>query len=215
MNEIEDYSSLFEDAITLKNNPIDEKSDKAMSKLYKTAMLEEEVLNPEEAKISDVIKLISPIVYGFYSIKDGSRIDNREFIHNCNNLRSIYSVNWDPEKTLHDKLGICTDQSVATRYLLNKLHPEIKVQLYALYKGRFGHCVCTFEDNGKYYYLEHAWDKEQGLHGPFNSEDELEDYLDFIYHKNHDKDNDAPVEVIKYNPLELEENYNQRSVDLK
>lgn len=157
----------------------------------------------EEEKIADVMHEIEPLVYGFYSVKDGSRIDDREFIHSCKNLRDIYRVNWDPQKTLSDKLGICTDQSVATRYLLNKLHPEIKVQLYALYKGRFGHCVCTFEDNGKYYYLEHAWDKEAGLHGPFDSEQELEDYLDFIYHKNHDKDNTDPVYVEKYNPNEL------------
>lgn len=159
----------------------------------------------EEQKISDVMSAIEPLVYGFYSTKDGARIDDREFIHNYRDLRDIYTVNWDPEKTLHDKLGICTDQSVATRYLLNKYHPEINVQLYALYKGRFGHCVCTFEDDGKYYYLEHAWDKESGLHGPFDSEAELEDYLDFIYHKNHDRDNIDPVYVEKYNPEQLRE----------
>lgn len=203
------------DAFVLKDDPTGGKSNKIMTKLYKKTALTEEVINSEEIKISDVMNLISPIVYGFYSTKDGSRIDNREFIHNCDNLRSIYSVNWDPKKTLHDKLGICTDQSVVTRYLLNKFHPEIKVQLYALYKGRFGHCVCTFEDNGKYYYLEHAWDKEQGLHGPFNSEVELEDYLDFIYHKNHDKDNDDAVLVMKYNPSELTESYSIGLPDLK
>lgn len=163
----------------------------------------------EGEKIADVIEGIKNLVYGFYSIKDGSRIDDRDFIHKCDNLGDIYQVNWDPEKTLKDKLGICTDQSVVTRYLLNKYHPEIKVQLYALYKGRFGHCVCTFEDNGKYYYLEHAWDKEEGLHGPFNSEAELEKYLGSIYHKHHDADNSDPVAVVKYNPDQLTESFNE------
>ena len=166
-------------------------------------------LTAEKEKIKDVTDIMEPIVYGFYSIKDGSRIDNREWIHACTNLKNYYRVCWDPEKTINDKLGICTDQSVAERYLLNKFHPEINVQLYALYKGRFGHCVCTFEDNGKYFYLEHAWNKEEGLHGPFYSEEELEEYLDFIYHKNHDKDNNDHVYVVKYNPSELLESYGE------
>ena len=49
---------------------------------------------------------MEPIVYGFYSIQDGSRIDNREWIHACTNLKNYYRVCWDPEKTINDKLGI-------------------------------------------------------------------------------------------------------------
>lgn len=157
----------------------------------------------EEKKLSRVINRLDKIVYGFYSIKDGKRIDDREFIHNCKDLRDIYRVNLDPLVTLKDNLGICTDQSLVTEYLLNKYFPSIKPQLYALIKGRFGHCVCTFCDNGNYYYLENAWDKEKGLHGPFETESILEDYLDFIYHKNHDKDNDNKVSVTKYYPRKV------------
>ena len=74
-------------------------------------------LTAEKEKIKDVTVIMDPIVYGFYSIQDGSRIDNREWIHACTNLKNYYRVCWDPEKTINDKLGICTDQSVAERYL--------------------------------------------------------------------------------------------------
>lgn len=153
-------------------------------------------------KISDVIKQVEGITYGFISTKDGSRIDNREFIHSCTGpeLQAIYTTNWDPRITIKNQLGICVDQCLAIKYLMEQLHPEIKVSLYALYKGRFGHCVCTLEDaDGKFYYLENAWDKERGLH-EFNSKEELEEYLNYIYHKHHDKDNDDPVEVLLYTP---------------
>ncbi len=168
----EDYCNLFEDI----------NSENEINNVFGTSEF--------RYKINDVLSELYPIVYGFISIKDGSRIDDREFIHNCDHLSDIYKVNYDPTVTLQNKLGICTDQSIATQYLMNKYHPDIDCELYALTKGRFGHCVCTLKDLDKYYYLENAWDKKRGLHGPFNSKEELEAYLDQCYHEAHDKDND-------------------------
>lgn len=152
----------------------------------------------ERERIKNVLNDLDGIEYGFVSKIDGSRITDREWIHNCDDLGTYYDVNEDPEITLKNKLGICTDQSLLTKYLLNKYNPDIKVQLYALTKGRFGHCVCGFEDDGKYWHLENAWDKELGLHGPFYSETELRKYFEDLYHKHHDKDNDDPVVVGTY-----------------
>ena len=102
---------------------------------------------------------------------------------------------------------------MAIQYLLKKLHPDYKCQIYALIKGRFGHAVpCYCDPDNKWYYLENAWDKERGLHGSFNSQKELEDYLSMIYHKHHDKDNDDEVTIMPYETYEsLSEsiNYNK------
>lgn len=35
-----------------------------------------------------------------------------------------------------------------------------------------------------------SWDREHRLHGPFNSQEELEDYLNYVYYMNHKEDND-------------------------
>lgn len=159
--------------------------------------------------ISDVIDKIKDIQYGFISKKDGCRIVNRNWIHNCKNLGEYYEVQEDPEKTINEKLGICTDQCIAIKYLFEKNHPNFKTQMYALMKGRFGHCVIGFNDGQDWYYLENAWDKERGLHGPFKSDKDLEKYFKDIYYKHHCDDNSDPVILQKYEEyLNLTENVN-------
>ena len=152
---------------------------------------------------SDVISQVKDITYGFIDKNTGERRDDRDWIHNCPNLSDYYETNFDPEVTLKNKLGICLDQSIAIKHLFSRLHPDYECKIMALTKGRFGHAVPIFrhpgDESGKeWYYLENAWDKERGLHGGFRTEDELRDYLDKIYHKHHDKDNDDPVIVQTY-----------------
>ena len=160
-------------------------------------------------KIADVLDEIKDIKYGFVNKNDGTRILDREWIHNTDDLNDYYDVNWDPCVTLRNKLGICLDQSIAIKHLLNKYHPDIVVKIYALRKGRFGHAVPTFLDDDKYYYLENAWDKEMGMHGPFNTQPELENYLSGLYHKHHDKDNDDDVYVYPFEHENLTEGWKE------
>jgi phosphoesterase RecJ-like protein len=161
--------------------------------------------NNETSRISKVLNDIKDITYGFISTQDGSRIDNRDWIHHCHNIYDYYQLNWDPEITLKNKLGICMDQSLAVKYLFNKYYPEMKCQIYALTKGRYiGHAVPCFCDNGSWYYLENAWDKEKGLHGPYASQIDLETYLKNMYYQHHKDDNDEDVVVM---PFEQSEYY--------
>ena len=160
-------------------------------------------------KIADVLDEIKDIKYGFINKNDGSRILDREWIHNTDDLDDYYDVNWDPTITLKNKLGICLDQSIAIRYVMKNMHPDMPCCIYALRKGRFGHAVPTFIDDEKYYYLENAWDKEMGMHGPFNSKEELENYLSGLYHKHHDKDNDDEVYVYPYENENLTEGWKE------
>ena len=83
----------------------------------------------EDERIKDVIDQIKYIKYGFFSKIDGKRIDDRELIHNCSDLDKYYKVEKDPIKTISNKLGICQDQAIAIKYLMNKLHPEDEVKL--------------------------------------------------------------------------------------
>lgn len=168
-------------------------------------------------KISDVLDQIKDIVYGFIDKNTGEIHDNRDWIHNCRNLSDYYEVERDPEKTLNNKLGICTDQCLAINHLMKKLHPELKGQLYALIKGRFGHCTYGFSDGNNFYYLENAWDKmkennQPTIYGPFDSEDKLIDFFEKIYHKFHDKDNDCPVIIKHYEEYEKTRKHLNESV---
>ncbi len=145
-------------------------------------------------RIPDVASVMDGISYGFIG-KDGKIYDDREWIHSCPNLSRYYSYEYDPEKTIERKMGLCFDQSLAIKHLLAKLHPDCECTIYALRKGRFGHAVPGICSDGKWYYYENAWDKEKGVHGPFSDEDALKKFLYDVYHYRHDADNDDEVTV--------------------
>lgn len=156
-------------------------------------------LEKEKNRIRDVLDIMKDVQYGFISKKDGKPITDREWIHN-NDLSDYYEVNKNPNKTINDKLGICQDQSIAIKYLMNKYHPEDKVVLYGVTKSPKGHCVPCYCHKGKWYYIENSWDKEKGLHGYFDSQEELEEYLKYVYYENHKDDTpkDSEVNVREY-----------------
>lgn len=205
---MKNYISLFEDAI------YESEFSDDLTNLFGDSFEED-----ESKKISDILDQIKDIEYGFIDKNTGERRADREWIHACTNLGDYYQTNFDPEITLKNKLGICLDQSLAIQHLFKKLHPDMPCKIWALMKGRFGHAVPCFCDNDKYYYLENAWDKEKGLWGPFDDEDALRSYLESIYHKHHDKDNDDEVIVIPYEEYEkmnyLEETINYNKIVFK
>lgn len=141
----------------------------------------------------DICEIMNTIQYGFISIKDNTtRITNRSQITKLrNSLYSFYKTNDNPEITLHNKLGLCLDQSLLEAYLINKKYPTYKTQIYLLTKNTHGHAVTCFYDpnNHKWFYLENAWNKEKGIHGPFSNIQNLKNYICFIYYKNHTEDN--------------------------
>lgn len=170
----------------------------------------------EEEKIKDLIDEIKDIHYGFKDKITGKVYDNREWIHNCRDLGRYYEVQNDPRKTLEDKLGICTDQCLAIEYLMKTKYPELKPQCWALLRGRYGHCTLSFEDNGKHYYLENAWDKmkkdnKPTLYGPFESKENIKNFFKDIYTLAHEKDTDEDTNVITYQEY-LGERYITESV---
>lgn len=170
--------------------------------------------------IKTIIDAVKDIEYGYIDINDDHRETNRDYIHGFakrtdDNLLNHYRLEVNPINTLVHKIGICGDQTICIKYLINSILDGYECHGYALRKGRFGHAVPGFKTpTGEWYYLENAWDKERGLHGPFKSEEELMDYFDYIYHKHHDKDNDDPVTVERWNCL-MEELYCDRYKDLE
>lgn len=148
-------------------------------------------------RIPDVAAVMDGISYGFIG-KDGKTYDDREWIHTCPDLGRYYSYEYDPEKTIARKMGLCFDQSLAIKHLIAKSHPDCECVIYALRKGRFGHAVPGILSDGKWYYYENAWDKEKGVHGPFDDEESLKDFLSDMYHYRHDADNDDDVTVSEF-----------------
>ena len=159
-----------------------------MNKLIKEDFDNAIELENEKDRIRDVIDIMKDVEYGFINQKTGEKITDRDWIHR-HDLDGIYKTNEDPRRTIKDKLGICKDQSLAFKYLMNKYHPEDEVKLYALTTDIQGHCVPVYLHDSKWFYAEFSWNNEYGIHGPFDSQEELEDYLNYVYYMNHKEDN--------------------------
>jgi len=104
-------------------------------------------LEKEKDRIRDVLDILKDIEYGYISTDTGERITDREYIHNTD--KDDYEMNKDPQVTIRNKLGICKDQALVAKYLMNKYHPEDKVVIYYMIKSPKGHCVPCYCHDGK------------------------------------------------------------------
>ena len=81
-----------------------------------------------------------------------------------------------PEEVLKYKKGVCTDQSEFERDWFKKHNYNFDVMSIQLFRENDapGHAFLWYEENGKYYWFEHAWGDETGIH-KYNSYEELID----------------------------------------
>ena len=79
-----------------------------------------------------------------------------------------------PEEVLKYKKGVCVDQSEFERDWFKKHNYNFDVMSIQVFREDEapGHAFLWYEEKGKYYWFEHAWYSEQGIH-KYNSYDEL------------------------------------------
>ena len=87
-----------------------------------------------------------------------------------------------PEDVLKTKSGDCHDQA----YLLYRILKSLKYECGRIFmieynensdKGGKTHTACWYKDGDKYKYIETAWGKLHGIHGPFDSINEIKKFI--------------------------------------
>lgn len=79
-----------------------------------------------------------------------------------------------PEEVKKYRKGICMDQSEFARDWFEKNNYEVKLMVIQIERDDSapGHQFLIYKDNNKYYWFEHAWFNEKGIH-EYNSYEEL------------------------------------------
>ena len=149
-------------------------------------------------KVKEIMQIMETIAYGF---KDAEG----------NNILDVAPEKWDqdfpefyflqtPEELLKSKCGVCWDQVELERKLFTE--NKIRVNTYFIYiddgQNLPSHTFLTYQDNYKYYWFEHSWQKNKGIH-EYNSEKEL--LLDVInlFKKDHNYvKKTSPLYLYKY-----------------
>lgn len=109
-----------------------------------------------------------------------------------------------PEEVLKYKKGICVDQSEFERDWFLKHNYEHKVMVIQIERDDStpGHQFLIYRDNNKYYWFEHAWESQRGIHEYSSYEKLVEDIKNkFIIQENITNEEIGKIEIfeqIKY-----------------
>ena len=107
-----------------------------------------------------------------------------------------------PSQTYKRKLGNCHDQSLYALNSLRQMGLEVgQLFFIELNEGEIvggnTHTLTWYKKNGKYYWFEHSWENYRGIHGPYNSLEELKSDV----YKSWENDND--INSKKYERIEF------------
>ncbi len=114
----------------------------------------------------EIMKLMDEVNYGWVD-KDGNKhIKIEDFADN-------YRLQ-TPKELIESKLGVCWDQVELERYYFKEKGIEVNSYFIVYYDNkRFPcHTFISFEENNKFYWFEHAWERYKGIK-EFNNEKEL------------------------------------------
>ncbi len=150
-----------------------------------------------KSKIINIINLMGTINYGFLD-KEGINI------FALNNVEQSFNENYylmPPQETLNKKVGTCFDQVELERKLFSKI--GIKTSSYFLcFKNNdciISHTFLVYELNQKFYWFEHAWYDEVGIH-EFECLYDLLRIVELKFLKSHKKEIDKSFDeyIFKY-----------------
>ena len=118
----------------------------------------------------EIMKSLDSVEYGAWFDKEKRPISEKEFdtygfvYHNC-------SIS-HPDELLQRKVGHCYDQSL---YEWKKLKESgyDPVMIYMEMNRGDSHACIIFQEDKKWYWMEHSWYKKRGIHGPFRSQKEV------------------------------------------
>ena len=87
-----------------------------------------------------------------------------------------------PEEVLKSHSGDCHDQAFLLNRILKSLGYEVGRIFVVEFKewgkpGGATHTVCWYKEDNKYKWIETAWGGFTGIHGPFNTLEELKEYV--------------------------------------
>lgn len=109
------------------------------------------------------MSIMDNIEYGFKDKNDNNIINDQEKWDN--EFDKFYYLQ-EPEELLESKCGVCWDQVELERKLFN--NKNIPIKTFFIYLDNNGelpsHTFLVYEKDNKYYWFEHSWFKERGIH---------------------------------------------------
>ena len=144
----------------------------------------------EYYSLEEVYNKFKDIKYGYMDINKDKHLEiNNDFQDN-------YCLQ-TPEEVLKNKIGVCWDQVELARNLLKNYY-DVATYFIAYYEKEVPtHTFITVKYLDKYYWIEHAWEKYQGLHIYTSKEELLKDVSNKFALDNNVNNKDL-IKIYKY-----------------
>ena len=145
--------------------------------------------------MNNIIDELSKIEYGWLD-------KNNNIQKEVNNLFSDNYILQSPEQVIKNKVGVCWDQVELERELFEKKNIKFNTYFIVHYDNDKcpTHTFLIYENNNKYYWFEHSWEKFKGIHEYKNELEALKDIKEkFIKYELNNKYNPMNLCIYKYN----------------
>ena len=130
------------------------------------------IMSDLEKNLEIIMQKMEDIKYGFVDKGVNIYPDDEE------NWDTSFQIKYSlqpPEKLVKTKYGVCWDQVEIERYYLEKLNIKHKSYFIINYDGKIfpTHTFIIATDNKKYFWIEHSWEPNRGIHKYKNIHDAL------------------------------------------
>lgn len=115
----------------------------------------------------EIMNLMNDIKYGWVDFNNQKHFEVDETFSNMYKLQA-------PKDVINSKVGVCWDQVELERHYFEKTIYSFNTYFIVHYDNDKcpTHTFLVYEENNKYYWFEHAWQKYQGIH-EYNSLNDL------------------------------------------
>lgn len=145
--------------------------------------------------MNNIIDELNKIEYGWID-------KNNNIYKEVNNLFSDNYILQSPEQVIKNKVGVCWDQVELERELFEKKNIKFNTFFIVHYDNDKcpTHTFLIYEENNKYYWFEHSWEKFKGIHEYKSELEALKDIKEkFIKYELNSKYNPMNLCIYKYN----------------
>lgn len=143
---------------------------------------------------NDIMNKLNKINYGYkdYNNKLHNTIDEK--------FGETYILQ-SPKETIKNKIGVCWDQVELERYLFEKEKINFNTYFIVHYDNDKcpTHTFLIYQNNKKFYWFEHSWEKFKGIHKYETELEALKDIKEkFIKHELNNNYNPMNLCIYKY-----------------
>ena len=123
--------------------------------------------------VMDLLNMLEEIQHGWIDI------DKNIYINTEKGFKKKYVLQ-KPEDVLENKVGTCYDQVELERNVFKDLGLKFGTYFMVYYDAKklYAHTFLVYEENEKFYWFEHAWEQNKGIHEYLSLYDLLKDVKD-------------------------------------